>query len=90
MNMQSKNTLEQSYINEGILFIKARIIIQNFIKLLYRMKALETEPYTQAEANRAAGIGSYIKPKSFTIKTQPDKETFNKIFENEPNKNAII
>jgi bud site selection protein 20 len=54
------------------------------------MKALETEPYTQAEANRAAGIGSYIKPKSFTIKTQPDKETFNKIFENEPDKNAII
>ena len=42
------------------------------------MKALETEPYTQAEANRAAGIGSYVKPKTFIIKTQPDKENFNK------------
>jgi len=54
------------------------------------MKALETEPYTQAEANRAAGIGSYVKPKTFVIKTQPDRETFNQIYENEPDKNVII
>ena len=54
------------------------------------MKALETEPYTQAEAERAAGMGSYVKPKTFVIKTQPDRETFNTIYENEPNKNVII
>ena len=54
------------------------------------MKALETEPYTQAEAERAAGMGSYVKPKTFVIKTQPDRETFNAIYENEPNKNVII
>lgn len=39
-----------------------------------RIKALETEPYTQDEANRAAGMGSYIQPKKFVIKSQP--ETF--------------
>lgn len=54
------------------------------------MKALETEPYSQEEANRAAGMGSYVKPKTFVIKTQPNRETFNKLYENEPNKSAII
>ncbi len=38
------------------------------------MKALETEPFTQAEADRAAGMGSYVAPKKFEIKTQPSKE----------------
>lgn len=28
-----------------------------------RLKALQMEPYTQEEANRAAGQGSYTKPK---------------------------
>lgn len=54
------------------------------------MKALETEPFTQDEANRAAGIGSYVKPKTFVIKTQPDRETLNQNFETQPNKNEII
>ena len=52
------------------------------------MKALETEPYNQEEANRAAGMGSYVKPKTFVIKTQPNRETFNKMFLDE--KNALI
>ncbi len=54
------------------------------------MKALETEPYTQEEANRAAGIGSYIAPKKFVIKTQPSKEELAKIYEKETNKDVII
>ncbi|XP_054730863.1 zinc finger protein 593 homolog [Anastrepha obliqua] len=39
-----------------------------------RMKALELEPYTVEEAERAAGQGSYKAPKKRVIKTQPTKE----------------
>lgn len=39
-----------------------------------RMKALEVEPYSIEEAERAAGQGSYVKPKTRIIKTQPSKE----------------
>ena len=38
------------------------------------MKALETEPYTQAEANRAAGMGSYVAPGKIKVATQSAKE----------------
>ena len=31
--------------------------------MVCRLKALETEAYTQEEAERAAGMGSYIPPK---------------------------
>lgn len=54
------------------------------------MKALETEPYTQEEARRAAGIGSYIAPKKFEIKTQPDKLSLTKTFEQTMDKDIII
>jgi hypothetical protein len=54
------------------------------------MKALETEPYTQAEAERAAGMGSFIAPKKFVIKTQPSKGELAKIYEQQQNKNALI
>jgi len=41
-----------------------------------RIKALQTEPYTQEEAERAAGMGSYIPPRTnLNIKTQDKKET---------------
>nr|XP_054597618.1 zinc finger protein 593 isoform X2 [Nothobranchius furzeri]XP_054597619.1 zinc finger protein 593 isoform X2 [Nothobranchius furzeri] len=39
-----------------------------------RLKQLCEEPYTQAEAERAAGMGSYIPPKSVEVKTQPVEE----------------
>ncbi|KAK6170154.1 hypothetical protein SNE40_018619 [Patella caerulea] len=39
-----------------------------------RLKELSIEPYTQAEAERAAGMGSYVAPKLLEVKTQPDKE----------------
>jgi hypothetical protein len=54
------------------------------------MKALETEPFTQEEANRAAGIGSFRAPKKFTIKTQPKKEELKKIDLHNLDENAII
>jgi len=34
-----------------------------------RMKALETEPYTIEESERAAGMGSYVQPKKRKIDT---------------------
>ncbi|XP_053948057.1 zinc finger protein 593 homolog [Anastrepha ludens] len=43
-----------------------------------RMKALELEPYTEEEAERAAGQGCYKAPKKRVIKTQPTKEEVKK------------
>nr|CAD7431481.1 unnamed protein product [Timema monikensis] len=40
-----------------------------------RMKALELEPYSIEESERAAGKGSYVPPKKRKIETQPtDKQ----------------
>ncbi|KAM3594233.1 uncharacterized protein V6R79_004613 [Siganus canaliculatus] len=39
-----------------------------------RLKQLREEPYTQAEAERAAGMGSYIPPKIVEVKTQAVEE----------------
>ena len=39
-----------------------------------RLKKLREEPYTQAEADRAAGMGSYIPHKTVEVKTQPVEE----------------
>ncbi|XP_065363410.1 zinc finger protein 593 homolog [Calliphora vicina] len=39
-----------------------------------RLKALELEPYTIEESERAAGRGSYQKAKKRTMETQPSKE----------------
>ena len=36
-----------------------------------RLKDLELEPYTSAEADRAAGRGSFYEPKKRKIETQP-------------------
>ncbi|XP_018422511.1 PREDICTED: zinc finger protein 593 [Nanorana parkeri] len=35
-----------------------------------RLKQLRDEPYTQEEAERAAGMGSYISPKPVQVQTQ--------------------
>ena len=58
------------------------VIVFNFLLLtlfplpcsLFRLKALETEPYTQKEAEAAAGMGSYQKPKIKKVFTQPLKD----------------
>lgn len=39
-----------------------------------RLKALELEPYSIEESERAAGQGSYIQAKKRKIETQPPKE----------------
>ncbi|XP_016972830.1 zinc finger protein 593 homolog [Drosophila rhopaloa] len=39
-----------------------------------RLKALEVEPYSIEEAERAAGRGSFVKPKKRAMETQPSKE----------------
>ncbi|ALC49510.1 CG3224 [Drosophila busckii] len=39
-----------------------------------RLKALETEPYSIEESERAAGRGSFQKPKKRVMETQPTKE----------------
>ncbi|XP_015267134.1 PREDICTED: zinc finger protein 593 [Gekko japonicus] len=36
-----------------------------------RLKQLSEEPYTQEEAERAAGMGWYIPPKTIEVHTQP-------------------
>lgn len=54
------------------------------------MKALQTEPYTQEEANRAAGMGSYVAPKKFEIKTQPSKDQLEAIMEERMDKDDLI
>ena len=36
----------------------------------HRLKALELEPYTQKEAEAAAGMGSYHPPKRRKVTTQ--------------------
>lgn len=37
----------------------------------HRLKQLREAPYTQEEAERAAGMGSYIPPKKVEVQTQP-------------------
>jgi hypothetical protein len=54
------------------------------------MKALETEPYSHAEAARAAGFGSFVAPKKFVIKTQPAKDEVTKAFLEQEDKEMII
>jgi len=39
-----------------------------------RLKALEIEPYSIEEAERAAGRGSFVKPKKRAMETQPSKD----------------
>ncbi|XP_075156469.1 zinc finger protein 593 homolog [Haematobia irritans] len=39
-----------------------------------RLKALEVEPYSVEESERAAGRGNYQKPKKRHMETQPTKE----------------
>ncbi|XP_050517193.1 zinc finger protein 593 homolog [Diabrotica virgifera virgifera] len=39
-----------------------------------RLKALETEPYTIEDSERAAGLGNWKTPSKRKIETQPNKE----------------
>jgi bud site selection protein 20 len=39
-----------------------------------RLKALQMDPYTVEESERAAGKGNFIQPKKRKMETQPSKE----------------
>ncbi|XP_076344074.1 zinc finger protein 593 [Tachypleus tridentatus] len=39
-----------------------------------RLKALEEEPYSQQEAEAAAGMGCYVPPKRHKVETQPQPD----------------
>ncbi|KAB7506478.1 Zinc finger protein [Armadillidium nasatum] len=48
-----------------------------------RLKDLELEPYSQAEAERASGKGSYFEPKRRKVETQPiDENVINNLVGN--------
>ncbi|XP_022079264.1 zinc finger protein 593-like [Acanthaster planci] len=53
-------------------FISLHALKEHFRTKLHkrRLKALETEPYTQKEAEAAAGMGSYHPPKLKKVTTQ--------------------
>lgn len=60
-------------------FINQRALDDHFKTKVHkrRMKALEDDPYTQEEAERAAGHGSFNKtPAKRKMETQPSKEEF--------------
>ena len=42
----------------------------NYVFFYFRLKALESQPYTTEEAERAAGMGSYIPPTTQKVSTQ--------------------
>ena len=43
--------------------------------MVSRLKFLETEVYSQKEAEAAAGMGSYVPPKKRKVETQQTDET---------------
>ena len=63
-------TIELNLFGFSILNISFECLIFLYFSCC-RIKALQIEPYTQEEAERAAGMGSYIAPKSVHVETQP-------------------
>lgn len=60
-------------------FIDPRALSDHFKTKVHkrRMKALQDEPYTHAEADIAAGMGSYVgRPTKRKMETQPSKEEY--------------
>ncbi|XP_032900810.1 zinc finger protein 593 [Amblyraja radiata] len=57
-------------------FIDQRSLKEHFRTKVHkrRLKKLREEPYTQEEAERAAGMGSYIPAKKVKVKTQATEE----------------
>uniref|UniRef100_A0A8C7NXU3 Zinc finger protein 593 n=1 Tax=Oncorhynchus mykiss TaxID=8022 RepID=A0A8C7NXU3_ONCMY len=57
-------------------FVDVKALKEHFKTKVHkkRIKRLKDEPYTQAEADRAAGMGSYIPHKTVEVKTQDVEE----------------
>ncbi|XP_026882883.2 zinc finger protein 593 [Electrophorus electricus] len=57
-------------------FVNLKTLKEHFKTKVHkkRLKQLREEPYTQAEAERAAGMGSYVPPRSVEVHTQQVEE----------------
>nr|AFK11272.1 Zinc finger protein [Callorhinchus milii]AFM89803.1 zinc finger protein 593 [Callorhinchus milii] len=57
-------------------FIDQRNLQEHFKTKVHkrRLKQPSEAPYTQEEAERAAGMGSYTRPQKVTVRTQPTEE----------------
>ncbi|KAL0969567.1 hypothetical protein UPYG_G00229200 [Umbra pygmaea] len=57
-------------------FVDAKALKEHFRTKLHkkRIKLLKEEPYSHAEAERAAGMGSYVAHKTVEVKTQTIEE----------------
>lgn len=60
-------------------FINQRALDDHFKTKVHkkRLKELCDDPYTQEEAERAAGHGSFKRPEKRKIETQPTREEYN-------------
>ncbi|XP_046748115.1 zinc finger protein 593 homolog [Diprion similis] len=58
-------------------FIDNKALLDHFTTKVHkrRLKALELEPYTIEDSERAAGKGNYVLPRKRKIETQPEKDT---------------
>ena len=51
-----------------------RLVSFQFLFFYPRLKQLSAEPYSQEEAERAAGMGSYIPPQRLAVPTEVSTE----------------
>ena len=51
-----------------------RLVSIQFLFFYPRLKQLSVEPYSQEEAERAAGMGSYIPPQRLAVPTEVSTE----------------
>lgn len=51
-----------------------RLVSFQFVFFFPRLKQLSVEPYSQEEAERAAGMGSYIPPQRLAVPTEVSTE----------------
>lgn len=51
-----------------------RLVSFQFLFFFPRLKQLSVEPYSQEEAERAAGMGSYIPPQRLAVPTEVSTE----------------
>lgn len=51
-----------------------RLVSFQFLFFSLRLKQLSVEPYSQEEAERAAGMGSYIPPQRLAVPTEVSTE----------------
>lgn len=55
MILRDKSTLKQKFINEGTYFWNGYCFYISYINIIFRLKDVAQEQYTQAEAERGMG-----------------------------------